>query len=968
VTTRADAAAARFGVLGPLEVRDRNGHLVPFSAAKPRALLSVLLLHPGRAVPVERLTEALWPVRAPRSAAGAVRTYASTVRRLIGAHRRGDPNDGPQLAARPPGYQLDLGPDDLDMLVFDRLTAQARRAAADGAPDTAADLLQQALGLWRGPPLDGVELGPVVESLLTDLTERRLTAIEDWAHARILSGRHVDVLPALRRVGAEHPLRERLVGLSMHALYRAGRQAEALAAFQQLRRALVSELGIEPGPLLQRLHLQILRAEEDLDPLGAAPVPAAASVVGSPAPRQLPAGVAGFVGRLDEVAAIEAAMRPSGAVVAIDGPGGAGKSALAIHCAHRVASHFPDGLLYVDLQGATDGLRPLDPVDVLGRFLRALGASDADPRTLAEAAAMFRAAASGRRLLFLLDNARDSAQVRPLLPAGPAVVVITSRQTLSTLDNAAHVHLAALLADDARQLLANLAGAARVAADAAATDEVVRFCGNLPLALRIAGARLAARPSWPVRALADRLRDAERRLDELQIADLAVRPSFDVGIQALLGSADPVERAAAQALPLLALFDGADVSVPAAAALLAHDEPTTERVLERLVDVRLAEGTPAGRYRLHDLLRLFARELATRLEPDSATAALGRLLAWYAATTWRAFRLLRPADSRSTYAAAFDTDGLALETVDRALEWLEQERGNLIAAVHQSAATDGAVATQLARGLFAFFHVRGYVHDWIDVNETVLAAARRTGDPVGVAFACRDLGAAHEMQGRYPEALSYLERARAEYAAIGDRHGEAACLNGIGIVYDSLGQLPAAATNLSRSYALSRRLGDLHSQGISLNNASQVYVRLGRLERAARCATEALTIFRRTGNRRSQAASLCNLAQVHERLDKLADAATYGERSLAMLQELGDRHGEAELMVHLAVVHRRTGDTGQALTRLTTALSIAERSGAAPVVVACHRELAATWRDLGAPERAATHETAAQQSGRSSST
>jgi DNA-binding SARP family transcriptional activator/tetratricopeptide (TPR) repeat protein len=928
----------RFRVLGPLEAYCADGRLMPLNAAKPRTLLALLLVHANRPVSVETLTAALWPVKPPPSAAGALRTHMSTLRRSLG-------DMGSAVRARPPGYQVDLATADLDRLLFDELSRQGRQAAAQGDLATAADLWSRALGLWRGRPLDGMELGPVAEAELADLTERRLTVLEDWARAELTLGHHTDLVSVLGPAIAEQPLRERLHELAMLALYRTGRQSDALDVFRRLRQRLVTELGIEPSPPLQRLQRQILAGDPALDP----PAPAPAAGRSRPTPRQLPPDVGVFTGRAREIAAGRQCV--PGKVLAIAGPGGVGKSALAIHLAHRLAPLFPDGQLYVDLQGATAGLPPLAPRDVLSRFLRALGSRDTDLATVAEASAAFRALAAPRRLLVVLDNARDAAQVRPLLPAGPhTAVLVTSRRILSTLDGAAHLNLDVLPEREAIRLLGRLAGSARIAADPGAAQRVARCCAYLPLALRVAGARLAARPHWPVRELADRLGDAQHRLDELQIDELGVRSTLQVGYEMLRDSANPGDRAAARAFELLGLPEGADLSLPAAAALLDLPEPEAERCLERLVDCQLVAGPAPGRYRLHDLLRLFARELAARLPPDERSGAVSRMLGWYASTTWQAFRRLRPGDPRPNGAGHWAETGQPFLTVDAALNWLEAERPNLLAAVRQAAAGGDAVAPiagQLARALFAFFHIRGYPHDWVEVNEIALAVARRLGDPVAEAHACRDLGAAHEVRGEYRKAEAYLRDGLALYRFAGDLAGQAGCLNSLGAVHDSLGQLAEAAACLEQGLAISRALGDRHSAGISLNNLSTVYGNLGAYARAVECLSEALEIFQQAGNRRSVAANLGNLGEVYERQGAYQQAITSYQQSLAVFRELGNATGEAAVLGALGRVYRSQGRHAEALDCVRAAVALAEQAGDRHGLARWLRELGQVSAELG---------------------
>jgi tetratricopeptide (TPR) repeat protein len=644
------------------------------------------------------------------------------------------------------------------------------------------------------------------------------------------------------------------------------------------------------------------------------------------------------------------------------GTAGVGKSALAIHAAHRLAGRFADGQVYVNLQGAAVGSAPLGPLEVLGRFLRGLGVDPAAiPGDLEEAAALWRTQVASRRLLVVLDDAVDAAQVRPLLPAAPGCgVLVTSRRELASLEGAHQLHLDVLAPDEAIQLLGRLAGPQRVAAEPQAAAQVARRCGHLPLALRIAGARLAARPSWPVRTLADRLADAQARLDELELADIGVRASFTVSDQQLRASGDPADRAAAAAFGLLGMLDGPELGVPVAARLLDMGEQAAERVLERLVDAHLLETPTPGRYRLHDLLRLYARELAIeRYREAERAAALTRALGFYAATTWGTLAVLRPGDYRLARADHRWRDG-GLELADEhsALAWLEVERANLLAAIQQAATTPGIpneLATQLAHALFGFLWVRGHWDDWVRVSQLALAAAQRTGDRAAQAHAHNDLGLAHYRQGRYEQALGCHQEGLAIFRELGDRRGQAASLNNLGIVYEEQGRYQQSRACHKASLAICRELGNQRGQAISLGNLGNVHERQGRYDQALACQQESLAIFQELDDRYGQAVTLHNLGKVQMRRDRYEKALACLKTSLTIFRELGDRDGQAASLTELGVVFRRQGRPDRALAGQQQSLAIRRELGDRRGQAESLRELGETLRELGRHEAARAH-------------
>jgi DNA-binding SARP family transcriptional activator/tetratricopeptide (TPR) repeat protein len=963
----------RFRVLGPLAVWDGHGW-VSVPAGKQRVLLAVLLLKANQLVAAGWLIEQLWAQRLPAGAANQLQVYISRLRRRL------DDRPGLVLLTQSPGYRLVVGADELDLHRFEELVAGGRRAMRDGALERAASSLGEALELWQGRALADVPSAPLVDDEATRLEERRLLAVEDLADVELRRGRHGGLVGQLQALVAEQPLRERLWGQLLVALYRSGRQAEALAAYQQLRGRLVGELGIEPCADLQRLQRLILAADPVLEaaPQGASGPAGAAghAAIGEPwptptpmpVPRQLPPDAAAFTGREPELTLVDKVLGTAGparpaVILAIDGAGGIGKSALAVHAAHRLAAagQFPDGQLYVDLQGASDQLAPLAPLEVLGRFLRSLGTAPAAiPGEPEEAAARFRSLAAQRRLLVVLDNARDAGQVAPLLPGAPGCgVLVTSRRLLASLDGGHHLHLDVLSPEEAMVLLGRLAGHERMAAEPAAAAEVARWCGYLPLALRIAGARLAARPGWTVRTLADRLADARCRLDELELADRGVRASFAVSYQQLSDSADPLDRQAAAAFPLLGLLDSPDVGVAVVARLLDGSVAATERVLERLVDARLLETSTPGRYRLHDLLRLYARESVVPQHPESdQAAALGRAFGFYVSTVWHTWTVVSPSDHRLARAdARWAQGGLEFSDATAALDWLEAERTNLVAAVRQAATIPGldAAAVQLALGLFAFLLLRNYWQDLMEVDHAALGVARRLGDRACQALAHTDLGAAYGRQGRYAQAANSLCDGLAIFRELGDRPGQAVSLNNLGCVNDLQGRYDQALACLQESLSIRRELDDRCGQGICLSNLGDVYRRQGRYDQALARLQQGLAISRELGGRQCEANSLNNLGLVHQAQGRYEQALACLQQSLAIGQELGDRRVQTDSLLYLGRLYQRQGRYDEALANLRESLVIQQELHDPFGEAESLQELGVTMQRLGRHEDAQAH-------------
>ncbi|MEU3100950.1 AfsR/SARP family transcriptional regulator [Streptomyces griseoflavus] len=610
MSTVAAEDSLTLNLLGPLEAH-RDGEPVDLGGAKPRTVLAALLLARGRVVPDTELTALLWGESPPVTCSAQIHTYASRVRRLLGP--------AVTVERRRPGYLLRLPEHGVgvDLLEFRRHAARGAGALTGGAPGTAARVLRRALGVWRGTALGGV-CDPLADLERDRLEEERLTTLEQRLSADLELGRHAEVVAELIALVAAHPLREGLRGRLMTALYRSGRQADALAAYRAARATLAEELGLEPCAELQRLHQAMLTGSPSLLPRATARATAAADRAGPAVPAELPPAPPDFTGREQEVARLAGALtadRTGPAVHTVTGMPGVGKTALALVSAHRVADHYPDGQIHLDLRGS--GPDPLHPADALGALLRLLGVPPGPaPGTLDERVRAYRTRIAGRRLLLVLDDAADERQVRPLLPATEGcATLVTSRAGLYALDGPGRTPLGPLPAADARAFFDTLAGSTRTSAEPGATAGIVQACAGLPLALRIAGGRAAARPHWPLARLADRLAEPGRVLDELTLADLSLADRLWSGYRGL----DPHSR---RALRFHSALGPHPLLPHVAAAALATAPGRAEELLAGLAEAHWCEAVRwrgGYGYRLHPLVRLFAR---ARLAEEEGTVPL----------------------------------------------------------------------------------------------------------------------------------------------------------------------------------------------------------------------------------------------------------------------------------------------------------------------------------------------------------
>ncbi|MET7335316.1 tetratricopeptide repeat protein, partial [Nonomuraea sp. NPDC005650] len=622
-------------------------------------------------------------------------------------------------------------------------------------------------------------------------------------------------------------------------------------------------------------------------------------------PAELPPDTHAFTARTTEINHLRTTLNPTHdptgrpthgpAITVIDGPGGIGKSALAVHLAHAAAARYTDGVLYIDLHGATDGLRPLSPIEALGRLLRSLGLDgSAIPTVVDEAAARYRSLTSARNVLIILDNALDARQVRPLIPAGPGcAVVITSRQVLTSLDGASQLNLPGLDPSDAIALLARIAGPGRVHAEPEAAGRIARLCGGLPLALRIAAARLAARPDWTLSYLAARLADATRRLDTLEYADLAVRAGIAVSLHHL--KEEPAGRDAAHLFALLGLLDTPTHTPAATAALADRPEHTAEATLDRLLDARLLESAGPGRYRMHDLVRLYAREQADDLVQDSdRAAATRRALHHYLATTRTASLLLDPTSPIVRNLRA-DQPGLRLSTPQEAIDWIEVERDNLIAVARQAVTRtdDPGTVEGLAASLNRPFSHRGWLADLAEIHHQALEVAVRTGDWAGQARGHNQLGSIHKNQGRFEPAVEQFERALVCWDRAGLPLRKTGTLHNLGATYGKLGRFDDALATQDEATETATASGLRDYQAMILNGRAAVLIRMGRLDDAIDAGRKSLEIWAEFDNPLGEASATETLADAYRRADRLVEAEAGYRRAAHLHHKAGARAMEA---------------------------------------------------------------------------
>uniref|UniRef100_UPI003F496D9D AfsR/SARP family transcriptional regulator n=1 Tax=Nonomuraea bangladeshensis TaxID=404385 RepID=UPI003F496D9D len=944
----------RFGVLGALEVV-RDGVPVTVSALKQRIALATMLLQANQHVSLDQLAERMWGGRdTPDDARRAVQTHIARLRRVL--------RDGGKerlIHTREEGYVLRLAEQDLDVAVFLDLVGRAKRAAQAGDEAGEADLLQRSLALWRGPALVDVPSESLYRDHVLVLNEQRVQVMERWFELGLRSGFHDELIVELKAATAAHPLRERLWAQLMLALYRSGQQAEALQVYHVVGDILRQELGVDPSDELRKLHHGILAGDTSLlvpsepasraavlgkpDDVPAQPSPAAAPC-SAPAvmpPRQLPTDVTHFTGRLTELATLESLVSDSRTPrpIIIDGTAGVGKTALAVRWAYLTRDRFPDGQLYLDLRGFGPDA-PVEPTTAAEMLLRALGvAAEQLPAELDARSALLRTLTAERRTLILLDNARDEAQVRPLLPGAQSQVLITSRSQLRGLtarEGAFRVTLDVFSPEEAHALLTALLAGERLRAAPQAETELSELCSHLPLALSIAAANLDANPHLSLTDYVGELRD--NQLAALEAGGdpaAAVRATLDLSYTTLPEPQRKVFR-------LLGLVPGADFTAEATAALAGCSIAEARRSLDVLASFHLVRMHGPGRYTFHDLLRLYAADHArSDAPPGELQEARRRFYNWHLHSVLAATEFLHPHWVRLPPPPLMDTvSPVTFGGQEHAVAWLESEHANLVAMIHDASRHGlSELVWQLTDALRGHFWLSRRLEDWLSCARSALTAAVAAEDRAAQAVIQLSLANAQTFQDRPERSMGPYARALSLAEEIGWLDCQTFALAGLANAHLRLGYPQQAVDHLNE--ALARRTDDKRGRETYLNNLAVAYLQLGQLDFALDHLNQALDLA--TDN---PACYLCNMGEVCHSMGRLDDSVRLLNEAISLCRQFGDRGVELECMVLLAAVHRDLGQHAEAIGLAEQALTMSHvledrllQAGALNVLGTVHHDL-----------------------------
>ncbi|MEV6491163.1 BTAD domain-containing putative transcriptional regulator [Actinoplanes sp. NPDC051633] len=893
-----------------------------------------LALSAGKDVSIERLASIVWGDEAPAHVRRATQTCLTRLRKLLGPGA---------IATSPAGYRLDVAPERVDAILFERLL-EAAAGSSDPADERAA--LARALALWRGLPFDGLRSAWLEGAEATRLTERRVAAHERRVELDLNSGLGAELVAELRDLTARYPLRERLWGHLMMALHVSGQRADALTTYQRLYRLLSEELGIEPGHAVQELHRRILTARAE------SPPPLSQQTI--TVPRQLPADVSGFTGREDELARLDRLPDMNAVVItSIGGMAGIGKTSLAVHIAHRMAGRYPDGQLFIDLHGYTQGLQPIEPADALGHLLRSLDVGEERvPPGLEDRAALYRTRLADRRMLILLDNAAAESQVMPLLPGAPGcLVLVTSRRRLAGLDQTHTLSLDTLPVSDAVRLFTRAAG------DRSLGDsprellvELVELCGRLPLAIRIAAGRFRSHRTWDLSHLVERLRDQQRRLGELEAGQRSVTSALGLSYQYLSAEQRQMYR-------LLGLHSGPDIDQYAAAALIDATAPVAGRLLEHLHEAHLLQEPVAGRYRFHDLTRVHAARTAMSEETSgSRRQALGRVIDYYRYAAALAVDAAHPYEhERRAQVPPTLTPLAGLSGMASALDWLDLELPNLLAAARCGAELDRpSHLLHLSSILHRHLRSRGRYHDGVNLHQQAMTTARALGHQEAELDSLVSLGHIYLRQGRFAQAVDQLQKAVIAARALGHHEAEVEALHNLGWVHMSSGRYEQAIDNLEQALNVAHSTDYRRGEMLALSALGHVHRREGRYTLAAGHFGRTLRLAHATGDDAIEAA-LAGLGELHRRQGRYEQSGDHYRRLFDLAQDRGDRNWQVEARQGLGRLHHTAGDPRVALDLHDQVLALATEIGQPADQARAHDGLAYAHHDLGDHERARTH-------------
>jgi DNA-binding SARP family transcriptional activator/tetratricopeptide (TPR) repeat protein len=898
----------RFHLLGPVEAVVAERNVVP--PGRGRLVLAALLLRANSTVSRNDLVDALWEADLPANPEAALQTTVSRLRSALDSCRD-------QISTEPHGYRITIDAAQLDLTQF-RSTVED--AVQEEDPSTRVELLRKALTQWRGEPLSGLPPSALVRDNAPALTEERLRAIELLAADQLELAQHAEIVPQLTSLARRYPARERLAVLLMRAQFRSGQQAEALHVYHRIRTYLADELGVDPGPDLRRLYDEVLNSSGPRSTRRRRE---------HHRPRQLPTDITRFTGRTADLAVLDTLV-PGAAkpvvIVALDGPGGVGKTALAVHWAHSVKHQFPDGQLYLNLRGHGPG-RPLESSMAIETVLRSIGITDQQiPADLDGRSALLRTVLASKRMLLLLDNAADASQVRPLLPGSGSLVLITSRTQLRGLvvrEGANRLTLDQLPTTEAAELLTRIIGdRARLAPTA--IDDLVRRCNGLPLALVIAAERATRSPDARLDDLVDELSGERDQLDFLGSGD---DPSTDIR-SVFSWSYHALSPEAAALLRLLAIFPGADIGVPAAAALAGLSQVQTVRLLDQLVDTSQLMNRRPGRYELHDLMRTYAAELAQKLDPpDLRSAALHRLVDNYLQTAVAARPWLQAGEPAIDFPAGLG-EPETIEDARSALAWHETEGRNLV-AVAKLAVDQGFddLCWRFAYAAWVGPHRGNNWQDLLEIQQAGLRAAERAGDLIGRAHGHSGIGGAHRGAGRQEEAIAEQLEALKLFQQVGDPSGQAATLRNLSAICLDAGRHTESLAYGSSAQVTDKATGQPGNTAKSAYQVALTLLALGKYDEAVVVGAEACALFREVRQRRAEAGALHLLATAWGRLGEHESAIEAARSAVEIRATTGDQAFQAVALEQLGDLLVATGRRAEADRAWLEALGILDDLG-----------------------------------------